>query len=244
MTKILIISDVHSNIIALEAVLADAGSIDETWCLGDVVGYGPNPNECINRIRELPNLTCLMGNHDLAAIGTLGLETFNTDARRSLIWQKENLSTESLEFLRDRPNELQVRGQVSLVHGSPRDPVWEYILNSIVAFNNLEHFQTQWCFVGHSHFQVGFHYIVDENEVIIEKSIPGSMVHLTERAILNPGSVGQPRDHDPRAAYAIFDPELRTWLPKRVDYDILEIQSRILTAGLPAKHAERLKEGW
>jgi predicted phosphodiesterase len=243
-SKILIFSDVHSNLSALEAVLSDAGPVDEIWCLGDVVGYGPNPNECIALIRELPNLTCLMGNHDLAAIGTLMLDAFNTDARKSLLWQREILTEESMEFLRIRPQEMQVSDQVSMAHGSPRDPVWEYILNTMVAYNNLDAFQTQWCCVGHSHFQVIFQYDPKDDEIKIEIPEPGKFYNLLERAILNPGSVGQPRDRDTRAAYAIYDSDQKTWLPKRVKYDFREVQDRILKAGLPSRHAERLSGGW
>lgn len=244
MTKILIISDVHANLTALETVLVDAGPVDETWCLGDVVGYGPDPNECIDLIRALPNLTCLMGNHDLAAIGDMGLETFNGDARRSLLWQKEALTRASLLFLQERPKELQVHGQVSLVHGSPRDPVWEYILNTLVAFNNLSHFHTPWCFVGHSHFQAIFQYKPVKEDFTIETPKSGQLYPLKDRAILNPGSVGQPRDRDVRAAYAIYDPEANTWQPMRVGYDFKKVQDRILAAGLPPRHAERLGGGW
>ena len=244
MTKILVISDVHANLVALETVLADAGPVDETWCLGDVVGYGPDPNECIAMISDLPNLTCLMGNHDLAAIGDMGLDTFNGDARQSLLWQKENLTQESLSFLQDRPKEIQVHDQVSLVHGSPRDPVWEYVLNAMVALSNLAHFQTPWCFVGHSHFQAIFQYDPANEEINIKVPEVGLVYPVKDRAILNPGSVGQPRDRDIRAAYAIYDPEENTWQPKRVSYDFHKVQGRIITAGLPHRHAERLGGGW
>jgi len=244
LTKILVISDVHANLTALETVLADAGPVDETWCLGDVVGYGPDPNECIDIIRGLPNLTCLMGNHDLAAVGDMGLETFNGDARRSLLWQKENLTKESMLFLQDRPKVLQVHAQVSLVHGSPRDPVWEYVLNSMVAYSNLAHFQTPWCFVGHSHFQAIYQYDSEKKDVSFKVPSVSHIYPLNDRAILNPGSVGQPRDRDIRAAYAIYDSEANTWQPKRVNYDFHAVQDRILEAGLPPRHAERLGGGW
>ena len=244
MTKILVISDVHANLTALETVLADAGSVDETWCLGDVVGYGPDPNECIAKIRGLPNLTCLMGNHDLAAIGDMGLEIFNGDARRSLLWQRQNLSQESVQFLQARPRDIQVLGQVSLAHGSPRDPIWEYVLNPLVALHNLAHFQTSWCFVGHSHFQFVFQYDPVKEEMNLKIPEIGQIFPLIDRAILNPGSVGQPRDRDIRAAYAIFEPEKNIWLPKRVSYNFKEVQDRIIDAGLPHRHAERLAGGW
>ena len=240
----MVISDIHANLTALETVLADAGVVDETWCLGDVVGYGPNPNECIAIIRELPNLTCLMGNHDQAAIGAIGSEPFNGDARRSLRWQKETLTKESKLFLQELPLELQVHGQVSLVHGSPRDPTWEYVLSPLVALQNLSHFQTPWCIVGHSHFQAIFQYHPSHEEVCIEVPKAGEVYPLKDRSILNPGSVGQPRDHDIRAAYAFYDPEANTWQPMRISYNFKEVQDRILKAGLPPRHAERLGGGW
>ena len=244
MTKILVFSDVHANLTALDAVLEDAGPVDETWCLGDVVGYGPDPNDCITRLRELPNLTCLMGNHDLAAVGYLMLDAFNLDARKSLLWQKEVLSAESLEFLESRSQAMLVCRNISLVHGSPRDSVWEYILNTIVAFENLKYFNTQWCFIGHTHFQSIFQYHLEDDKFEIELPEPGGTYQLNGRAILNPGSVGQPRDRDTRAAYAIYDTETSTWLPKRVPYRFKEVQDRILEAGLPSRHAKRLSSGW
>jgi len=244
LTRILVISDIHANLTALDTVLKDAGQVDETWCLGDVVGYGPDPNECISRLRELPNLTCMTGNHDQAAIGNMMLDTFNHDARKSLLWQKANLSVESMDFLRAQPQEKQVCGDVTLVHGSPRDTVWEYILNTIVAYENLEYFDTKWCFIGHTHFQSIFQFHAEEDKFEIELPEPGEVYHLNGRALLNPGSVGQPRDRDTRAAYAIYDSEAGTWQPKRVNYKFKEVQSRILEAGLPARHANRLSSGW
>ncbi len=244
MSRILVLSDVHANLTALEAVLNDAGPVDEVWCLGDVVGYGPDPNECIERLRELPSLTCLMGNHDFAAIGDLALETFNADARRSLLWQREQLTDENKAFLRACRQQLEVRGDVSLAHGSPRDPIWEYILNTIVARINLEFFETAWCFVGHSHYQAVFQYNPESDDLTIEIPPPGERYGLIGRAILNPGSVGQPRDRDPRAAYAMYYPETHLWEPRRVEYDIRSVQKRIVEAGLPLRHAERLSGGW
>lgn len=242
--RILIISDIHANLTALEAVLADAGEVDEVWCLGDLVGYGPDPNECIERVRALPNLTCLMGNHDLAAVGNMPLAAFNTEARRSLAWQQETLTPENLAFLCALPTELQTRGEISLVHGSPRDPVWEYVLNTLVARISLQFFGTPWCFTGHSHFQVVFQYNPEKDDMTIETPKSGGRYPLTGRAMLNPGSIGQPRDRNPLAAYALYYPEEKIWEPRRVAYDVKSVQKRILDAGLPARHAERLAGGW
>jgi predicted phosphodiesterase len=244
MTKVLVISDVHANLTALEAVLADAGKVSEVWCLGDIVGYGPDPNECIDRIRALPKLTCMMGNHDFAALGDSALEAFNQDAKRALLWQRERLTPESMEFLQTFSQEPLVSGNITMVHGSPRDPIWEYVMNTLVARLNLEFFDTLWCLVGHSHFQAVFQYHSENDEMTIE--VPGSKDHyaLKDRAILNPGSVGQPRDRDPRAAYAFYDSKAKIWEPRRVAYDIKSVQKRILDAGLPPRHAERLAGGW
>jgi predicted phosphodiesterase len=244
MTKVLVISDVHANKPALEAVLADAGKVDEVWCLGDIVGYGPDPNECIERIQSLPGLTCMMGNHDYAAIGDMALETFNVDAKKALIWQRGMLTDANKKFLRTFLEEPKVCRSVTLVHGSPRDSIWEYIMNTLVARVNMDFFETPWCMVGHSHFQALFQYHAETDELTIEVPRPGEKYELKERAILNPGSVGQPRDRDPRAAYAIFDPEANIWEPHRVEYDIKSVQKRILDAGLPPRHAERLSGGW
>ncbi|MCF6278400.1 MAG: metallophosphatase family protein [Anaerolineales bacterium] len=242
--RILVISDIHANYPALETVLEDAGAVDEIWCLGDVVGYGPDPNACVELLSEQPDLTCMLGNHDAAAIGNMALEAFNGDARRSLLWQEKVLSADSMKFLRSLPQMLTVRGDVSLVHGSPRDPVWEYVLNTLSARLNFEEFDTQFCFVGHSHIQSIFRMDSQRNRVSLDIPRVGMPLELNTRAILNPGSVGQPRDRDPRAAYAIFDPEAKTWEPQRVEYDFAQVQQRIREARLPEKHALRLAEGW
>jgi diadenosine tetraphosphatase ApaH/serine/threonine PP2A family protein phosphatase len=243
MTKVLVISDVHANITALETVLAEAGKVEEVWCLGDIAGYGPDPNECMERIQALPNLTCMMGNHDYAAIGNMPLEVFNIDAKKALLWQRERVTDTNREFLRTLAQKPEVCGNVTLAHGSPRDPIWEYIMNTLVARANLDFFETPWCLVGHSHFQAVFQYHAETDEMSIK--VPGASERyaLKERAILNPGSVGQPRDRDPRAAYAFFYPDVKIWEPHRVEYDIKSVQKRILEAGLPPWHAERLAGG-
>ena len=243
MTRIIVIYDIHSNLTALEAVLADAAAVDEIWCLGDLVGYGPDPNECISLIREFPNLICMMGNHDLAAIGGLGLETFNSDAHRSLLWQKDELSNNNLNFLKNLPSKAQIIGEVTLVHGSPRDPIWEYIMSLETAKENLSFFDTPWCFFGHTHYPAFYKWLPDDEEPINETPEPMVPQPLAGRAILNPGSVGQPRDRDPRASYAIYDPQNKTWQLQRVEYDYEQVRDRILNAGLPSYHADRLGTG-
>ncbi|MGH8246081.1 MAG: metallophosphoesterase family protein [Gammaproteobacteria bacterium] len=242
--RVLVISDIHANYTALEAVLADAGDADEIWCLGDLVGYGPDPNAAIEQVRELPQLTCLLGNHDVAVIGKMPFETFNGDARRSLTWTERVLTADNMDFLRSLPASVKVRGEATLAHGSPRDPVWEYILNTLSARLNFDHFDTPWCFVGHTHIQSIFRLNEATDRITLETPKQDVPLELTPRLILNPGSVGQPRDRDPRAGYAFYDTEARTWTPRRVAYNVSEVQARIRESGLPEKHALRLGEGW
>ena len=242
--RILVLSDIHANYTALEAVVKDAGPIDEAWCLGDVVGYGPDPNACVEELRELPMLTCLLGNHDVAAIGKMAIESFNGDARRSLDWHKKVISPSNCDFLSTLPENPKVRGNVTLVHGSPRDPVWEYVINTLSARLNFDYFDTQLCFVGHTHIQCMFQLDEKRDRISLDAPKIGEAMSLQGRVILNPGSVGQPRYRDPRAACAIFDPDAMTWEARRVEYDIAEVQERIRQAKLPEKHAMRLAEGW
>jgi diadenosine tetraphosphatase ApaH/serine/threonine PP2A family protein phosphatase len=239
--RVLVISDIHANITALETVLGNAGKVDEVWCLGDVVGYGPDPNECIDRLRALPSLTCLLGNHDAAAIGDLPLDTFNAEARTSLEWQREVIRPDSLEFLKEL-EPLRIASGVTLVHASPRQPILEYLLDTFAAGENFDLFETEFCFVGHTHVPVLFF----KGEYGVGLQIPPADItfNLDSRCIANPGSVGQPRDRDPRASYAIFNDDLKTWEYHRIEYDIPAVQARMLAAGLPERHIARLAGGW
>jgi diadenosine tetraphosphatase ApaH/serine/threonine PP2A family protein phosphatase len=241
---ILVISDIHSNYPALQAVLGQAGAVDETWCLGDLIGYGPDPNMVVEELRGLPNLTCMLGNHDVAVLGRMELAAFNGDARRSLSWTSTVLTADNMDFLRSLPQAAKVCGEVTLAHGSPRDPIWEYILNTLSARLNFDHFGTPYCFVGHSHIQSMFQLDEKNDRISMGLTRVDHSLALKPRGILNPGSVGQPRDRDPRAAYAIYDSASHTWEAHRVSYDIPSVQERIRQAGLPEKHAVRLAEGW
>lgn len=242
--RILVISDIHANLTAFEAVLQDAGTVDETWCLGDLVGYGPDPNQVVERLRALPNLKCIMGNHDAAVLQRMELEAFNGDARASLNWTAGVLTPGNMAFLHTLAPQQMIDGSVTLAHGSPRDPTWEYVLNTLSARLNFGHFHTQLCFVGHSHVQSIFELDEEHDRVSTAPNRVGQAVPLTHRAIINPGSVGQPRDRDPRAAYAFFDTRDNTWEARRVEYDVAAVQHRIEQAGLPPRHALRLAEGW
>ncbi|MCL5429253.1 MAG: metallophosphatase family protein [Chloroflexi bacterium] len=237
----LIISDIHANVTALQAVLAHAGEVDAVWCLGDLVGYGPDPNECINRLRDLPNLVCLRGNHDAAALGHLTLDGFNIEARNSIEWLQKQLTPESSAFLRSLQPQAEVNG-ITLVHASPRQPMLEYLLDAYSAAENFGYFTTDFCFLGHTHVPVLFS--LYNQKVSLEVPLPNTEVHLKGRCIANPGSVGQPRDRDPRAAYAVFDDETEIWAYRRVEYDVESIQQRMQAANLPQRHVARLAAGW
>jgi diadenosine tetraphosphatase ApaH/serine/threonine PP2A family protein phosphatase len=177
-------------------------------------------------------------------MGDMPAESFNGDARRSLLWQQKVLSASSMEFLDSLPKKIEANKNVTLAHGSPRDPVWEYVLNTMTARMNLPEFDTDFAFIGHTHVQSVFMYDEKEDRVSLDIPHVGMPISLSGRGILNPGSVGQPRDRDPRAAYAIYDTEALIWEPQRIAYDIETVQARIREAGLPEKHALRLAEGW
>jgi diadenosine tetraphosphatase ApaH/serine/threonine PP2A family protein phosphatase len=241
--RILVISDIHANLTALEAVLADAASFDAVWCLGDLVGYGPDPNECIQLVCQLPGLVCLIGNHDAAVIGLIDIGSFNQEARAAVRWTQRVLTEASEAYLRSLP-EIHVAGEVTLAHGSPRQPVWEYLLDTRTATQNFAYFSTPFCFVGHSHLPVLFQ--MNDGWRHADLAVPEALrcYEMIPRAIFNPGSVGQPRDRDPRAAYAIYDSEAMTWTLRRVAYEIPAVQERMLSAGLPDRHIVRLSAGW
>ncbi len=246
--KTLIVSDIHANITALKAVLEDAAPFDRVWCLGDVVGYGPDPNDCIARLRVLPNLVCIKGNHDAAILGEINVSSFNHEARQSLQWLETKLETDNRNWLAQLEECVEVEG-ITLAHGSPRNPVWEYIMDLETARENMRAFDTAICLVGHTHIPCVYS-MQDEEPSTTELHFPepGTAFDLKHKSILNPGSVGQPRDHNPRASYLMYvqdeDAEGGSWTYHRVDYDIERVQQRILSAGLPRRHAYRLGEGW
>ncbi len=245
--RVLVLSDVHANLAALEAVLGDAAAVgfEQVWCLGDTIGYGPEPEECVVRIRGLAS-EAVVGNHDWAAVGGMDVADFNPEARRAVLWTQQHLSLGSAAWLRLLPSDPLVVGDFTLTHGSPRDPVWEYILRPADASENLAFFETPFCLVGHTHVPALF--MARQNERRMERlsPLPGKPIALQDytRVILNPGSVGQPRDNDPRAAYAILDTEEKTWLARRVAYPIEVTQAHMRTAALPERLINRLAFGW
>lgn len=241
--RYLVISDIHSNLAAFEAVLSDAGQVDRVWCLGDVIGYGPQPNECIDRLAALPH-TCVAGNHDFAAVDKLDVSAFNPDALRACLWTGKELTPGNREFIQGLPKRY-VEGSFTIVHGSPRYPIWEYVSHRVVAMQNFSHFDTPYCLVGHTHVPVIYRQrsspaICDSFTLPIGEVVPVGK----DRLLINPGGVGQPRDGDPRASYAILDTGEMTIQQKRVEYELQETQALMRSLGLPARLAERLSLGW
>jgi diadenosine tetraphosphatase ApaH/serine/threonine PP2A family protein phosphatase len=240
---VLIISDIHANLVALEAVLAAAGAVDAIWNLGDIVGYGPKPRECVNRVVELKPAYSLIGNHDWACIGRLPLDEFNPVARFATYWTTAQLSTDHMQYLEGLPNRIIENGYM-LVHGSPRHPVWEYVTSARIALPQFDLFDAPVCFLGHTHIQMFISHDVAKRGGPATPPQDGDTLRLASgRYIVNPGSVGQPRDNDPRAAFALFDPDTGEITFRRVAYDIADTQAQMEAAGLPRPLITRLALG-
>jgi len=239
-----ILGDIHSNLAAFEAVLRDIdlkGGIDRIWCLGDVVGYGPDPHECIELLRQYEHI-CVAGNHDWAAIGKMDTSDFNPVATRACRWTSQQLTKKDIDYLQNLPLSL-CQDDFTLVHGSPREPIWEYLLSIEVAQDNFAYFKTAFCLVGHSHVPLIFE---QRGNSTVYKEFPNrtNLELGGNRLIINPGGVGQPRDGDPRASYAIYDVDARTIYHYRVEYDIPATQRKMEERGLPLPLILRLSEGW
>jgi len=238
-----LLADIHANTSALMAVLHDIErqvEIDGLICLGDIVGYGPNPGRCIELMRMAQAAT-VSGNHDLAALGKLNLSYFSPDAAQAARWTVGQLSEADSAYLGSLPTLLLV-GEFTLVHGSPRQPAWEYLISLGSARQNFTHFKTPYCLVGHSHLPLVFKQ--SGGDVTFIRPSEHAAIPLEGfRFIINPGSVGQPRDGDPRASYALYDTESRMLRFRRVPYDIPAEQSRFFQAGLPLRLASRLEQG-
>ena len=239
-----IVADIHANLAAFTAVLGDIehrGGVEEVWCLGDIVGYGPDPHQCIELLRKYRHVS-VAGNHDWAAIGKIDTSDFNPDAAAACHWTTQQLSPEDVDYINGLPLVIP-RGDFTLVHGSPREPIWEYLLSASSARENLAYFKSQFCLVGHSHVPLIFE--CNEAGACFLSDFPAdTIITLAEsRLIINPGGVGQPRDGDPRASYAIYDSEARTVTHSRVPYDIGITQARMAKHGLPAHLIARLSYG-
>jgi diadenosine tetraphosphatase ApaH/serine/threonine PP2A family protein phosphatase len=239
--RVAVISDVHANYHALEAVLKeiDAARVDGVWCLGDTVGYGPRPNDCCDAVRARAD-HCLVGNHDLVVLGELTVSEFNDEAAAAASWTAEVLTAESRAFLASLKPFGRVEG-VDLFHASARDPVWEYVLTEEAAVATLELSTAPLVLVGHSH--VALAVTADNGRVSGGPARGGSKVTLEGRRLLNPGSVGQPRDGDRRAAWMLLDLEERFAEFRRVPYSIERTQAEMRERGLPQALAARLERG-
>ncbi len=243
--RVAVITDVHANLPALEAVLdaIEAAEVEETWCLGDVLGYGVEPDACANLVRERCDV-CLVGNHDLAVLGDLDVASFSEAAAVAVEWTRAKVAPRTLEFLRALEPHGE-RGGIGLFHASPRDPVWEYVLSSDQAEAGIDAHARRVGLIGHSHVALFF---TRPNGAAAEtrgaQASDGALLDLSEgRWLVNPGSVGQPRDGDPRAAWLELDTEGETARFHRVPYEIERASSAIAAAGLPSRLADRLHVG-
>lgn len=238
--RVAIISDIHANLEALRRVEAELGSVDAIWCLGDVVGYGPDPSECVDWVRHRCAVV-LSGNHDWAAIGKLDPDQFNDAASAAALWTAKQLGAADrayLESLASRAVENLDNRTVTLAHGSPRDPIWEYLSDPEVAAENFAEFSGVLCLVGHTHVPMAFalELAPDKGSAILRVEPPAyqaKRILAGARRIANVGSVGQPRDGDPSACCAFLDTTDWTLIWKRVRYDVGVTQRRMRSVGLP-----------
>jgi len=241
-----IISDIHGNLAAFQAVLQDIGErggVERIWCLGDIVGYGPDPRECIALLRGYDHI-CVAGNHDWGAIDKIDTDDFNAEAAAACRWTGQQLSPQDADYLANLPL-IITEGDFTLAHGSPREPIWEYLVSTHNAKVSFDYFQTKFCLVGHSHVPVVFEYLPDRGECFLHEFAQDEILKLGgNRLIINPGGVGQPRDGDPRASYAIYDSDSNVIWHYRVPYDISITQQRMREFGLPRRLATRLSHGW
>jgi predicted phosphodiesterase len=240
--RVAVISDVHSNLHALEAVRREIEreQPDEVWNLGDNVGYGPRPSECCEILRRFANIS-LVGNHDLAALGRLRLDSFSPIAAEAALWTREHLSESASAYLAT----LESRGNVpgcELYHGSPREPVWAYVLKAANAADTFSLSTEPLVLVGHSHYALAASMV--EGRLGFDLAPEGVTVDLSSgRWLLNPGSVGQPRDGDPRSAYLLLDLDAGRAEFKRVEYEVVRTQTEIRQLGLTEQLASRLSYG-
>lgn len=241
--RALIVSDIHSNLEALESALDDArsrGGFDQVWSLGDVVGYGPDPGPCIDLLLQ-HDLRAVAGNHDLAAIGKLSLEAFNPYAAAANRWTAAQLSAEQVDHLAGLELRLEL-DEFTVVHGSPRDPIWEYVVTVQAAVASFTHFDTYWCLVGHSHIPFVCRPSAQGAE-FMQFPLNEPVALDEQQVIVNPGSVGQPRDGDPTASYAVYDSDASTVTHHRVEYDVAATQEKMRGHDLPQDLIDRLPLG-
>lgn len=242
--RALIVSDIHSNLEAFQAIIAHAderNGFNEIWSLGDLVGYGPDPEPCIDLLRRYPH-QAVIGNHDLAVIGKIPLDAFNPYAAAANRWNASRITQEQADYLAELPLALEL-DEFTLVHGSPRDPVWEYVVTVQAAVASFTHFDTYWCALGHSHMPFVCCPTPDGGAAFLEFPEDKSLALSSDRLIINPGSVGQPRDGDPRASYVLYDADAATITHHRAEYDIAATQRKMTRHALPQYLIDRLSLG-
>jgi predicted phosphodiesterase len=238
--RIAVVSDIHSNLLALDAILAKVGAVDAIWHLGDVVGYGPEPDAVVDRLTQLGAIG-VRGNHDAAATGGSEIDWFNPEARAAMEWTRAAISDTTRSWLAALPLR-RLESDYTLVHGSPRDPIWEYVTSAALARAGLSAISTEHGLHGHTHVPIAFTQVDGRMRTLAPRA--GNTVVLGEgRTFLNPGSVGQPRDGDPRASCLVLDTGAGTASWVRAIYDIDAVGSAMRAAGLPPRLADRLRIG-
>lgn len=236
--KIAVLSDIHGNLEALDAAFEyiSDNDVDKVYCLGDVVGYGPNPNECVELVHDRCEMV-LMGNHDYAAIGLANIEYFNEFAKMSTRWTLKILSDDNKKYLKSLPFSHQ-NDELIMVHSSPTNPShWYYVLSLQDAIIEMQAFSQELCFIGHSHVPVVFNNkkMLRDNKVKFDKN---------KKYIINVGSVGQPRDGNPQSCFVVYDDKKQQLEYVRLEYEIQKTYAKIVEAGLPLFLAERLLKGY
>jgi predicted phosphodiesterase len=241
--RIALISDVHGNLPAFQSVLRsiEEERVDAIWCLGDLVGYGAHPNECVELAEKAVDL-CLIGNHDMVVIDRLDIDDFSANAAAAALWTKEELGADARAYL-ERLKPLDDGKALGLYHASPRDPVWEYVLSSMAADDCIDAMKPRVGAVGHSHVALAF-WRKGDTPTAGAQAEPGAELDISQdRWLLNPGSVGQPRDGDPRASWMLLELESWTAIWRRTEYEIDQAADAIRAAGLPAQLGDRLYYG-
>jgi len=244
--RVAVLSDIHANLTALDAVLGAAGEVDAVWHLGDVVGYGPDPDEVVDRLAAIGAIG-VRGNHDAAAVGELDITEFNADARRAMEWTRTVIGAATRDWLHAH-EATRIEGELTLVHGSPRDPTWEYILGRESIAANLAALTTPYGLHGHTHVPIAYARTTGARGrpgIGMVEPGDGDTLELPAGPVLiNPGSVGQPRDGIPSASWLLLDTDARSVTWHRVGYAVGEVQDRMRRRGLPPRLIERIAYGW
>lgn len=245
--KYAVISDIHSNYEALFCVLEDIKieKVDKIYCCGDIVGYGPSPNECIELIKSYNNVISVLGNHDVAVLGKSDLSWFNKNAREAIIINQQLLIQQNLLFLEKLPHKIE-ETDLLFVHGSPRDNIYEYLFTIQLLRTNIKLFNQQVCFCGHTHIPIVylFNFITGQENIIIPTA-NNQVVNIENdtKYIINVGSVGQPRDGNPKSCYVIFDTDKKIIEYKRIEYNISVVQQKMRMLNIPEFLISRLEFG-